>query len=272
MKELLRRSRPGARRAPRPAAPSCPDVRLRAAARGRRAARRDRRADRRVRERRLRRGRGGGGDRAAPGRRPCPRHPLRDQRRGGVGRRAGLRRHDRRARRAGRAAAAVDRGRGRRPATSGAAVVTPLPADSPPAAFGPHEPGDGAPPEPPLVVHDDGRLEGSLGSGGARCRARRARPGRAPPRHVADRRARRPAAVHRGVSGPAAARRRRRRPGRDVARRVRPRARLRDGRRRRPGGVRDAGAVPATSTGSSSAGRTRSPTRSASGRTTRSRC
>jgi xanthine dehydrogenase accessory factor len=46
----------------------------------------------------------------------------------------------------------------------GAAVVTPLPADSPPAAFGIHEPGDGATPEPPLVVHDDGRLEGSLGS------------------------------------------------------------------------------------------------------------
>ena len=45
----------------------------------------------------------------------------------------------------------------------GAAVVTPLPADSPPGAFGPHEPGLGAPPEPPLIVHDDGRLEGSLG-------------------------------------------------------------------------------------------------------------
>jgi xanthine dehydrogenase accessory factor len=47
----------------------------------------------------------------------------------------------------------------------GAAVVTPLPADSPPAAFGAHEPGDGAVPDAPLVVHDDGRLEGSLGSG-----------------------------------------------------------------------------------------------------------
>ena len=45
----------------------------------------------------------------------------------------------------------------------GAAVVTPLPADSPPATFGPHEPGDGAPTEPELVVHEDGRLEGSLG-------------------------------------------------------------------------------------------------------------
>ena len=47
----------------------------------------------------------------------------------------------------------------------GAAVVTPLPADSPPAVFGAHEPGEGAVPDVPLVVHDDGRLEGSLGSG-----------------------------------------------------------------------------------------------------------
>jgi xanthine dehydrogenase accessory factor len=46
----------------------------------------------------------------------------------------------------------------------GSAVVTPLPADSPPGAFGPHEPGVGAPPVPELVVHDDGRLEGSLGT------------------------------------------------------------------------------------------------------------
>ncbi|HEY4632903.1 MAG TPA: XdhC/CoxI family protein [Candidatus Limnocylindrales bacterium] len=45
----------------------------------------------------------------------------------------------------------------------GAAVVTPLPADSPPAGFGQHTPGEGAPPEPELVVHDDGRLEGTLG-------------------------------------------------------------------------------------------------------------
>jgi xanthine dehydrogenase accessory factor len=45
----------------------------------------------------------------------------------------------------------------------GAAVVTPLPADSPPADAGPHEPGEGAPPEPALVVHEDGRLEGTLG-------------------------------------------------------------------------------------------------------------
>ena len=46
----------------------------------------------------------------------------------------------------------------------GAAVVTLLPPDAPPAAFGLHQPGSGAPPEPPLVVHDDGTLVGSLGS------------------------------------------------------------------------------------------------------------
>ena len=45
----------------------------------------------------------------------------------------------------------------------GAAVITQLPGDSPPAVFGQHTPGAGAPPEPGLVVHDDGRLEGSVG-------------------------------------------------------------------------------------------------------------
>jgi len=45
----------------------------------------------------------------------------------------------------------------------GAAVITPLPADAPPAVFGQHTPGDGAPPERELVVHDDGRLDGTLG-------------------------------------------------------------------------------------------------------------
>ena len=45
----------------------------------------------------------------------------------------------------------------------GAAVITPLPADAPPAGFGQHTPGEGAPPEPELVVHDDGRLDGTLG-------------------------------------------------------------------------------------------------------------
>jgi xanthine dehydrogenase accessory factor len=45
----------------------------------------------------------------------------------------------------------------------GAAVITPLPDDSPPPAFGEHRPGDGAPPAPTLLVDDDGTLHGSLG-------------------------------------------------------------------------------------------------------------
>jgi xanthine dehydrogenase accessory factor len=45
----------------------------------------------------------------------------------------------------------------------GAAVITPLPADSPPAEGGPHQPGEGAPPDPKLIVHEDGRLDGSTG-------------------------------------------------------------------------------------------------------------
>jgi xanthine dehydrogenase accessory factor len=45
----------------------------------------------------------------------------------------------------------------------GSAVITPLPADSPPGEFGPHQPGDGAPPEAELVVTDEGRLTGTLG-------------------------------------------------------------------------------------------------------------
>jgi xanthine dehydrogenase accessory factor len=44
----------------------------------------------------------------------------------------------------------------------GTAVITPLPGDSPPAEFGEHRPGDGAPPEPPLTFDDHG-LHGSLG-------------------------------------------------------------------------------------------------------------
>ena len=62
-------------------------------------------------------------------------------------------------------AAVVDRrARIARSDGQGAAVITPLPADSPPGEFGPHQPGAGAPPEPELVVDDDGRLEGTLGS------------------------------------------------------------------------------------------------------------
>jgi xanthine dehydrogenase accessory factor len=51
------------------------------------------------------------------------------------------------------------------PATGegGRAVVTPLPPDSPPPAFGAHEPGAGAPPAERLVVTDGGDLTGSLG-------------------------------------------------------------------------------------------------------------
>ncbi len=46
----------------------------------------------------------------------------------------------------------------------GMAVVTPLPSDSPPPTFGPHEPGIGAPPAEPILVSTDGTLAGSAGS------------------------------------------------------------------------------------------------------------
>src|SRR4051794_10226689 len=46
----------------------------------------------------------------------------------------------------------------------GVAVATVLPPDAPPSAFGRHEPGDGARPEPPVVVRADGTLDGTLGS------------------------------------------------------------------------------------------------------------
>jgi xanthine dehydrogenase accessory factor len=45
----------------------------------------------------------------------------------------------------------------------GRAIVTPLPPDAPPPTFGAHAPGDGGTVAEPLVVHDDGRLEGTLG-------------------------------------------------------------------------------------------------------------
>jgi xanthine dehydrogenase accessory factor len=45
----------------------------------------------------------------------------------------------------------------------GRVIVTPLPVDAPPPAFGPHAPGQGSAPGTPLVVHGDGRLDGSLG-------------------------------------------------------------------------------------------------------------
>jgi xanthine dehydrogenase accessory factor len=42
-------------------------------------------------------------------------------------------------------------------------VVIPLPADAPPAAFGPHPPGAGEPPGRSLSVADDGSLAGTTG-------------------------------------------------------------------------------------------------------------
>ena len=61
-------------------------------------------------------------------------------------------------------AEAVTAARGAGDATPhGSAVITELPADSPPAELGQHEPGDGAPPPARLVVGEDGGLEGSLG-------------------------------------------------------------------------------------------------------------
>ncbi len=55
----------------------------------------------------------------------------------------------------------------RRQRDGGRAVVTPLPADAPGEEAGPHTRGPGAAPAEPLLVHDDGRLEGSLGSADA---------------------------------------------------------------------------------------------------------
>ncbi len=49
----------------------------------------------------------------------------------------------------------------------GRVIVTRLPADSPPATFGAHAPGQGSEPEAPLVLHDDGRLDGTLGDAAA---------------------------------------------------------------------------------------------------------
>ncbi len=57
-------------------------------------------------------------------------------------------------------AAARDTAAGR---GAGQAIVTPLPPDAPRPEFGPQAPGEGAPPAPTLVVHGDGRLDGTLG-------------------------------------------------------------------------------------------------------------
>jgi xanthine dehydrogenase accessory factor len=49
----------------------------------------------------------------------------------------------------------------------GVAVATVLPPDAPPAAFGPHPPGEGAVPVPPIVVAADGSMDGTLGDAAA---------------------------------------------------------------------------------------------------------
>ncbi len=60
-------------------------------------------------------------------------------------------------------AAVVEAARDAAASLGGRVVATPLPADAPPAEFGSHEPGEGAPPAPRLIVRDDGTLDGTLG-------------------------------------------------------------------------------------------------------------
>jgi xanthine dehydrogenase accessory factor len=48
-------------------------------------------------------------------------------------------------------------------ADAGAVVITPLPADSPPPAHGPHQPGPGSAPAPRITVDADGRLSATTG-------------------------------------------------------------------------------------------------------------
>jgi xanthine dehydrogenase accessory factor len=48
--------------------------------------------------------------------------------------------------------------------TAGMCVAIPLPADAPPAEFGPVTPGEGEPPAAVILVAEDGTLTGSLGS------------------------------------------------------------------------------------------------------------
>ena len=148
----------------------------------------------------------------------------------------------------------------------GRAVVTPLPADSPGPAFGPHEPGAGEPTATPLIV-TRGRLAAaarsvrlrstpsSSGPASTRSRAGPHGPSSWPVGRCSSRRSRSgPRLVVVGavqVAIPLVA----------LARR----ARLRDGGHRRAAGIRDAASGSRWSTGSSSAGRTRSPTRSVLG-------
>jgi xanthine dehydrogenase accessory factor len=51
--------------------------------------------------------------------------------------------------------------------SGGRAIVTLLPADAPPPEFGAHQPGAGEAQAKPLVVHDDGRLDGTTGDAAA---------------------------------------------------------------------------------------------------------
>jgi len=51
--------------------------------------------------------------------------------------------------------------------TAGMCVAIPLPADAPPAEFGPVTPGDGEPPAAVILITEGGALAGSLGSAAA---------------------------------------------------------------------------------------------------------
>jgi xanthine dehydrogenase accessory factor len=65
-------------------------------------------------------------------------------------------------------AAAIEAARETRDGRGGGrAIVTALPFDAPPPLFGQHTPGVGEAPIAPLVVHDDGTLDGSLGDAAA---------------------------------------------------------------------------------------------------------
>ena len=126
----------------------------------------------------------------------------------------------------------------------GAAVVTPLPADSPPAEGGPHEPGEGAAPESPLVVHEDGRLEGTLGDpalDGALVEGALEALRRGQSRTDG---ARWPIAVRRGLPGPATSGGGRCGRGRSLAGPAGEGARVRDRGHRRPRVVRHSRALP----------------------------
>ena len=154
----------------------------RAAARGRRPAARRRRADRGLGERRLRRGGRGRGDRPGPQGRPQPRDPLRDQRRGGVGRRARVRRDDRRARGAGRSTTR----RSPAPTPAGARWRRCCPRTRRRPRSGATSRATGRRP-PDRIVDRRGRVDGRLaGHAGRRRRAAGRRRGRAAARDLAD--------------------------------------------------------------------------------------